>query len=286
MYKTMKTYTFREYGEDRIVIRPLINSIEIKTPIKLNKFHLLMIEEGEMTIDVNHRIFTLKEYSSIHLNIGDTIREICYSKTIRGFHLIFSLAFQNEIRTTRKSPISIQLKKEFPAQDFSKEEFEFLSVSVKRLQKYIDDKTHHYQSIVVKNEVFNLLLNISDRRRKDHGNSMNNATHKEVILERFRSLINGHCNEHHNVNWYAEAIMITPDYLSKIVRELDGRSARALINERIIDNAKFMMKQSDLSLKEISERLNFPDQSGFGRFFKANTGQSPKEFRNGLTDQL
>jgi AraC-like DNA-binding protein len=44
-----------------------------------------------------------------------------------------------------------------------------------------------------------------------------------------------------------------------------------------------MLKNLDLSIKEISLRLNFPDQSSFGRFFKSITGQSPKAFREGLT---
>ena len=130
--------------------------------------------------------------------------------------------------------------------------------------------------------VHNLLLDISDRRRKDHGNHMEQATHKDVILERFKSLITGHCNEHHNVSWYSDVMMITPDYLSKITRESLGKSARTMITESIISNAKFMMQQSNMSLKEISSRLNFPDQSSFGRFFKSFTGVSPKEFRNSL----
>ena len=281
----MITYTFREYDEDRVVIRDIVDYIELKTPIKLNKFHLLVVETGEITVDVNHRIFKLCKHSSLHLNSGDTIRSITTSKIIRGYHLVFSPSFQNEIRTSRKSPISIQLKKEFPAQFFSEEEYRFLADSINRLKKYISYTDHYCQPIVVKNAVFNLLLDISDKRRKDHGDSMNNATHKEVILERFKSLVHGHCNEHHNVNWYAEAMMISPDYLSKIIREYDGKSARDLINENIVSNAMFMMRQSDLSIKEISEKLNFPDQSGFGRFFKANTGQSPKEYRKKLADE-
>lgn len=281
----MITYTFREYDEDRVVIRDIVDYIELKTPIKLNKFHLLVVETGEITVDVNHRIFKLCKHSSLHLNSGDMIRSITTSKIIRGYHLVFSPSFQNEIRTSRKSPISIQLKKEFPAQFFSEEEYRFLADSINRLKKYISYTDHYCQSIVVKNAVFNLLLDISDKRRKDHGDSMNNATHKEVILERFKSLVHGHCNEHHNVNWYAEAMMISPDYLSKIIREYDGKSARDLINENIVSNAMFMMRQSDLSIKEISEKLNFPDQSGFGRFFKANTGQSPKEYRKKLADE-
>ena len=281
----MTTYTFREYDEDRVVIRDIVDYIELKTPIKLNKFHLLVVETGEITVDVNHRIFKLCKHSSLHLNSGDMVRSITTSKIIRGYHLVFTQSFQNEIRTSRKSPISIQLKKEFPAQFFSEEEYRFLADSINRLKKYISYTDHYCQPIVVKNAVFNLLLDISDKRRKDHGDSMNNATHKEVILERFKSLVHGHCNEHHNVNWYAEAMMISPDYLSKIIREYDGKSARDLINENIVSNAMFMMRQSDLSIKEISEKLNFPDQSGFGRFFKANTGQSPKEYRKKLADE-
>jgi AraC-like DNA-binding protein len=46
-----------------------------------------------------------------------------------------------------------------------------------------------------------------------------------------------------------------------------------------------MMRQQNLSIKEISDRLHFPDQSSFGRFFKSNTGQSPKEYRNSLVVQ-
>jgi AraC-like DNA-binding protein len=78
-------------------------------------------------------------------------------------------------------------------------------------------------------------------------------------------------------------MFISPDYLSKIIREFDGTSARTWINDSIIEKAKFLMLQSNLTLKEISDKLNFPDQSSFGRFFKNNTGQSPKEYRKTLT---
>ena len=282
----MKKRVFNEFGQDRIIIYDIDGKIEFETPAKLHNYHLLMLTEGEITIDVNYRVFKMKPMSSIHLSAGDMTRSISPGKGLKGFHLIFSPEFQNEIRTTRKSPISIQLKKEFPYQEFNEEEYDFLIRSVDRLCWYMDDPTHNYQSIVIKNTIHNLLLDISDKRRKQHGNMMMNADHHEVIRERFRNLLAGHSEEHHSVNWYAEAMMISTDYLSKIIREHDGSSARVWINRSIIDKAKFMMKQSDLTLKEISDRLHFPDQSSFGRFFKSNTGQSPKEFRKGLTGNI
>ncbi|MBR2149606.1 MAG: helix-turn-helix domain-containing protein, partial [Campylobacter sp.] len=49
-------------------------------------------------------------------------------------------------------------------------------------------------------------------------------------------------------------------------------SARHWINRSIIEKARFLMQQSDLTLKEISDKLHFPDQSSFGRFFKSHPG--------------
>ena len=109
------------------------------------------------------------------------------------------------------------------------------------------------------------------------------ANFKNIMLKRFKNLVEGHCDQQHNVRWYANAMFISPDYLSKIIREYDGTSARAWINASIIEKAKFLMMQSDMTLKEISDKLNFPDQSSFGRFFKNNTGQSPKKYRRILT---
>ena len=150
----------------------------------------------------------------------------------------------------------------------------------------MEDRAHRYQSIVIKNEVHNLLLDISDKRRKVYGYTIDNANHKEMIRERFLNLVEGHCSEQHSVNWYADALRISPDYLSKIIREHDGTSARHWINRSIIEKARFLMQQSDLTLKEISDKLHFPDQSSFGRFFKSNTGQSPRTYRKGLTGNI
>ncbi len=281
----MGTYTFREYGQDRIKIYEINGGINLKAPIRAHNYHLILIRSGEITVDINFRVFDMKPHSTLHISSGEIIKQLYVSKEIYGFHIVFSPGFQTEIRTTRKSPISIQLKKEFPYQEFSDTEYSFLESSVSKLIRYIKDTGHHYQPIVIKNEVHNLLLDISDKRRKEHTGLNTNAGHQEMIRERFRNLVEGNSDRQHNVNWYAEAMRISPDYLSKIIREYDGTSARVWINRAIIRKAEFLMRQSDLTLKEISSRLNFPDQSGFGRFFKSNTGKSPKEFRQELYDQ-
>lgn len=279
----MVKFIYREFEEDRIQIYEIKDKIELESSIRAHNYHLIMLTSGDMTVDINYRVFNMKPCSTLHISSGEVIRTIQASKEISGFHIIFSPEFQTEMRTTRKSPISLQLKREYPYQEFSENEYEFLLESVRRLIIYIENTSHYYQPIVVKNEVQNLLLNISSKRRHLHGDSIGNANHQEVIRERFRNLVEGYSSEQHQVSWYADALMISPDYLSKIIREYDGSSARAWINRALVSKAEFLMQQSDITIKEISNKLNFPDQSSFGRFFKSNTGQSPKEYRKRLT---
>lgn len=281
----MLTHTFTEYDQPRITIHEISNNLDLDAPLKLHSYHLIMVEAGHMTVDLNFNIYEMTENSTLHISAGDTIRNIVPSEDLKGYHIVFSPEFQNEMRTIRKSPINLQLKKEFPYQTFSKEEYEYLQASVRKTIRYMELPSHHYRSIVIKNEIQNLLLDISDKRRTENQLSpdMDSQDHNETIRKRFRALIDGYCVMHHQVNWYAEALKISPDYLSKIIREHDGTSASVWIHKSIIEAAKSLLKNLDLSIKEISLRLNFPDQSSFGRFFKSITGQSPKAFREGLT---
>ena len=281
----MLTHTFTEYDQPRITIHEISNNLDLDAPLKLHSYHLIMVEAGHMTVDLNFNIYEMTGNSTLHISAGDIIRNIVPSEDLKGYHIVFSPEFQNEMRTIRKSPINLQLKKEFPYQTFSKEEYEYLQASVRKTIRYMELPSHHYRSIVIKNEIQNLLLDISDKRRTENQLSpdMDSQDHNETIRKRFRALIDGYCVMHHQVNWYAEALKISPDYLSKIIREHDGTSASVWIHKSIIEAAKSLLKNFDLSIKEISLRLNFPDQSSFGRFFKSITGQSPKAFREGLT---
>lgn len=275
----MSQYVFKEYGKDRFSIYEMTNRNLISSPAKLSHFHLIMVSEGSIEIDVNFRVFNLTEKSSLHLSAGDMVRMLKTSDSIKGYHIVFTPEFQNEIRSSRNSPINLQLKKEYPHQTFTPEEYDFLLMSIDRLIRYVKDTSHCHQATVIKNEAFNLLLNISDKRRKEHGEKTYEVDRRKILQQRLKDLINGHSEMYHDVSWYAEKLGVSPDYLSRITKECNGKSVRLWINESLISKATVLLRQKDLSIKEISEMLNFTDQSSFGRFFRKNTGRSPKSFR-------
>ena len=78
---------------------------------------------------------------------------------------------------------------------------------------------------------------------------------------------------------YADQLGITPDHLSDSVKKVLGIPASKLLQQRLTIEAKRFLVHSDWTSAEIAEHLNFKDPSYFGRFFKRETGQSPRTFR-------
>ena len=118
----------------------------------------------------------------------------------------------------------------------------------------------------------------NSKRREDMEKPVR-TTRQRQMLEQFMKLaINDHAREH-LVGYYADKMCVTPKYLSKIVKETSGRSVPDWLSELLILDAKNMLRHTDMTIKEISSRLNFPSQSFFFRFFKNHTGKTPTQYR-------
>lgn len=105
-------------------------------------------------------------------------------------------------------------------------------------------------------------------------------TRQQEYLERFLEQVALHHKTERSVQFYADALHITPKYLSTVIKDISGHSATALINSFVIQEAKMMLKFSGKSIQEIAYALNFTTQSFFGKYFKRHTGLSPSEYRD------
>lgn len=103
---------------------------------------------------------------------------------------------------------------------------------------------------------------------------------KDVVFQNFMLSLFRFCRKERDVSFYARMQHITPRYFSAIIKEKTGDSALQWIVRMVITEAKQLLEESDLSIKEIADQLNFPTQSFFGKYFKQYVGVSPKEYRN------
>lgn len=104
-------------------------------------------------------------------------------------------------------------------------------------------------------------------------------SHKKELAHRFVRLIMLHYKEQREVSFYANKLCITPKYLTTIVKEVSGKSAKDWITDYIMQEIKGLLKHSTLTIQEITVRTHFSNQSALGRFFRQHTGISPQQYR-------
>lgn len=103
------------------------------------------------------------------------------------------------------------------------------------------------------------------------------------LTQRFKDALSRHIYELHTVQAYADLLGVTPNHLNKCVRATLGRPAKSLIREMMVMEAKHFLRHSSLQIAEIAFRLGEQSPSNFARFFKSETGLTPREYRESLT---
>ncbi len=99
-------------------------------------------------------------------------------------------------------------------------------------------------------------------------------------FQRFLDLLHSSEVKRHTVETYASELCISPKYLSALCKKNSGKTANEWITERVLEDIRYYLKQSDFSIKEICDRLGFPNPSFFGKYVKDHFGMTPLQFRD------
>ena len=95
----------------------------------------------------------------------------------------------------------------------------------------------------------------------------------------FADLAEGRETRQVSVGTIADRLALTPAYLGTVIKDLTGKTAVGHITEKTILEAKSYLLHTDLQMSEISHRLGFNNSSYFARFFRKNTGETPKSYQ-------
>ena len=117
------------------------------------------------------------------------------------------------------------------------------------------------------------------RLRIEEENDDQISTRHKSVFESFIELVEKYHNKERLVRFYADKLCISPKYLSQIIKNMSGFSAPEVINKYVILEAQHLLRHTDLSIKEISDQLNFPTTSYFYKYFKTHTGYTPNSYR-------
>lgn len=104
--------------------------------------------------------------------------------------------------------------------------------------------------------------------------------YEQDLFSKFINLLEKSFKKHHHLQFYANEMGLPPRKLTEICQAKAGKSAKKIINERVITGAKRLMKYTTLPLKEIAHSLGYKDLGYFCRYFKKVTGKTPTEYKN------
>lgn len=152
-------------------------------------------------------------------------------------------------------------------------------------QKLSTEKKHYHKDIIhtlLRCLFLELCSIISPRLNENTESGM--LRHGEQLFTRFLGLLSANEGKERSVRAYAEQLCITPKYLSTLSKAASGRPALSWIHQFAVEAIERRLKYTDKSIKQISDEMNFPNLSFFGKFTKAHLGKSPTEYRKQLTE--
>ena len=102
---------------------------------------------------------------------------------------------------------------------------------------------------------------------------------EQTIFDRFIQLAGQHCVEHHQIGYYADRLCLTERYLSTVIRQTSGTTAKDWIDRALITRIKIELRHTDKPAAQIAEEMHFANPSFFSKYFRRLTGMTPMEYK-------
>ena len=286
MLKDLLTTQLQNIGKDELVIH-IIKKYEMtdapEDSFKTKNFSILLMKTGFLKIQLQHIIEDLSAYDLLIIPKEISCRTLESQDILQFFLISFSSesAFKNVLRRELVDSFYFFVRSEPLKINLEEKEFSVLSL-IYKLLFYIskgtlkDDFDYELKRIIINLFLYELRLIYA----KQISETSLHISQKENIVIRFLSILSIHCKKHHNVKFYAGALLVSPNHLNKTVKEVTGKSAKKIILEAILAEALNLLEDSPYTIAEIAEELEFTSVSEFSRFFKKFILLTPSEYRS------
>ena len=268
------------YFDNNILLTEHINEVPMPTePRYMNFIMIGLCTKGE----VMYQLDTIKQV----IKPGDILvvsdRHIvdCYqhSDDMEGLCMIMSVNFFREIIQNVSDISSLFLfSRLHPVMRLKPKEIQTFKEYFQVIKEKIGDKRNHFQKDLIKALLLAMFYDLSNIIYRTQ-NGEKPKSRQEIIFTKFIKMVEQNFRHERRVAWFAKELNITPKYLSETVKSVSNRTPNEWIDYYAILELRVQLKNTIKSIKEISDELNFPNQSFMGKFFKDHVGMSPSQYR-------
>lgn len=251
----------------------------------LNDVHsMIIVMKGELKVRISDRQLLLTKNCFADI-IGKRPWEMtAVSDDITAYQLFFTESFLTNLLKNRPPfPITYVLnRKKQPVSVLNTSTLDILTQRMEYIESAFQDRTHYFQSEMLKYSLWMLFLDISNvhlHEEKENNSKRMETERKDVLFKQFMKLLSCHIGEERTVNYYASKLCITPQYLNRVVKSISGRTVYEWISTLLLGEITQQLESADNSIQQIADILNFPDQATLTKFFKRHTGTTPTEYK-------
>ena len=265
-------------GDDIILLdKPLIMSV-FQHPFKVDVTATIICIKGTTEGFINLKPYATEGPYFITILPGQIMQYKSISEDFSGLFIIMSSKFTDSLlpNATDRLPMSLSVR-DNPAIPLDEAALEGMINYFDMIKKVIQVKDHPYRLEVARHLTLAFYYgaglyfhNIAENRKMKH---------HEIVVEKFLHLVQTHYKSERGLEFYANKLCVTPKHLSKVIKETSGKPANDWIDEYVTLEAKALLKSTNMTVEQISDELNFPSQSFFGKYFKRVTGMSPRAYK-------
>jgi AraC family transcriptional activator of pobA len=117
------------------------------------------------------------------------------------------------------------------------------------------------------------------RRRGEQFSGEDRRGARDTLVQRYLALMEQHYRAHQPLRFFAEALGVTPDHLSRVCRKLTGQSAQQALHERLLLEARRLLAYTPMPVAEVAAQLGYEDAAYFSKFFARSVGHTPSRYR-------
>ena len=267
--KIMKAPSFSE--SFKMMRHAPINMPLINEAHKHDFYMLLIVGHGSGTHSIDFENYVVSDFTVFFLAPGQAHEWNLAPETTR-----YQILFAPEFLPGGLPDTPFFKPKSFPFLKITDKNFSEVSAELILIETEIE-RNLTYSEVVIQSRLHIILALL--KRWYDETYPVGSTEKNGRLIQSFLTLLETHYNQDSSVAFYAEKLHVTASYLNNVCKKESGLTAGEQIRDRILLEAKRMLKLTNDDIKEIAYALGFNDTSYFSRFFKKYTDQTPLTFR-------
>lgn len=248
-----------------------------KDPVKLSATISIFVRRGTFKVLVNLIPYDCEGPAVINIRYGETLQVVECTSDMSASFIVMSRFFAEDVSFHINDMQNLAAISRRPVRQIPEDIAPKFEALYESLRIVAADKSNPQLIKALRHSIIAFYYRYAYRMFglvEATGDSASRLSDKfiKLVKERFRT--------ERFLEYYAEELGVTPKHLSRTVKAHTGFTAASWIERFLILESKILLKSTNLTIQQISDSLNFPTQSFFGKYFKKNVGVSPKTYRN------